>query len=70
MWNWKGCYLCDNSDKNPKMKIGNSLCPQKFYLSVNSNPVQIKIAVSKWPNLVAYVDGVVTTAVCNDRLNK
>ena len=42
MWNWKGCYLCDNSDKNPKMKI---LCPQKFYLSVNSNPVQIKIAV-------------------------
>ena len=21
IWNWKGCYLCDNSDKNPKMKI-------------------------------------------------
>ena len=34
--------IYDNSDKNPKMKI---LCPQKFYLSVNINPVQIKIAV-------------------------
>ena len=42
MWKWKGCYLCGNSDKNPKMKV---LCPQIFCLSVNRFPVQIKIAV-------------------------